>query len=643
MRIFTHVLAIRNFTLRPGALIVWLSLPVLLFSANNTDSLLRELPSARGQQKLELLVQMASNTFNNAPDSCISYTTRARDLAQESDAPDLQAKALYFEGLARNYLGQYIKSTKILQQAVDIQNKLGLRDSEASSLMALGITYENRGMLGDALNAHTRAFELFQKTQNQKGIAQSLLNVGCVLNRKKDFEHSVDYFKQALETATAIDHKPTMAAAYNNLGIVNDLNNKKIEALDDYAKSLALQESMGNKREMAHLNNNIALVYLSLDRFAKARAALEKSIALKKEINDTEGIANSFNQIAEIYLKQQNFAGARHYVDSALNIADTAHSWIVYRQAYNILAQLEEQAGNYQKAIVALRKSAAANDTVFNITSSRQIAEMQARFETNRKEQENMILRQQVKIETDRAAHHRSRVRLLTILVLITLMSSALLFALFRQRSQSLIKTRTIMTQEKEMATLLHKNQQSEMKRLEAERQKQQYENELLEEKITAQEEINRLEKEKLQADLEKRSSELSALTLHLVNNNEILGRIKKQIAKLQPVHAEAQEEAKRMVSLINQHIDPDLNWKKFRVNFDEVHPGFFDKLHNEYPSLTDNDLKLCAFLRVNLQSKEIAQIMNVSLAAVNKGRQRLRKNLNLPPQSDLHVFLSHI
>jgi len=401
---------------------------------------------------------------------------------------------------------------------------------------------------------------------------------------------------------------------------------------------------MDNKREMAHLNNNIALVYLDLNRFAEARKSLEKSIGLKRQINDQEGIANSYNQIAEIFLKQNNYGEARNYVNKALLLADTAHYWIVIRQAFNIMSKLEEQTGNFKKSIECLRKAALANDTLFNITTTRQIAEMQTRFETNRKEQENRILRQEIKIETDRVAYHRTRVQLLVILMIISVLLSVLLIVLFRQRGVSLKKTRTILEQEKQMAELSFKNQQSEMKRLEAERQKQKFENELLEEQMVAQEEINKFEKEKLHTDLDKRSSELSVLTLHLVNNNEILGQIKKQISNIKSSEESSLDNTvKNLTSLINQHIDPDLNWKKFRVNFDDVHPGFFGKLQQNYPNLSDNDLKICAFLRVNLQSKEIAQIMNVSLSAVNKGRQRLRKSLNCVPQTDLHDFLSNI
>jgi DNA-binding CsgD family transcriptional regulator len=73
------------------------------------------------------------------------------------------------------------------------------------------------------------------------------------------------------------------------------------------------------------------------------------------------------------------------------------------------------------------------------------------------------------------------------------------------------------------------------------------------------------------------------------------------------------------------------------------VHPGFFDRLHNNFPQLTENDIRTSAYLRISLSSREIAGLMNVTLDATNKSRQRLRKKLDLKPEADLTDFLKSI
>lgn len=78
-------------------------------------------------------------------------------------------------------------------------------------------------------------------------------------------------------------------------------------------------------------------------------------------------------------------------------------------------------------------------------------------------------------------------------------------------------------------------------------------------------------------------------------------------------------------------------------MSFDETHPGFFDRLSKVVADLTLNEQKLCAYLYIGLSSNEIAQMLNISLAAVNKSRQRFRKRMNLPPEGDILSFLKSL
>jgi len=78
-------------------------------------------------------------------------------------------------------------------------------------------------------------------------------------------------------------------------------------------------------------------------------------------------------------------------------------------------------------------------------------------------------------------------------------------------------------------------------------------------------------------------------------------------------------------------------------MEFEKLNPGFFDRIRNLYPDFSEQFIRLSAFLRIELSTKEIAQLMNVSVAAVNKNRQRLRKKLNLEAEADLKAFMESI
>ena len=96
----------------------------------------------------------------------------------------------------------------------------------------------------------------------------------------------------------------------------------------------------------------------------------------------------------------------------------------------------------------------------------------------------------------------------------------------------------------------------------------------------------------------------------------------------------------RRLRHMINGSARTDRDWENFNRHFDQVHQGFLGKLKATHPALTSNDLRLSAMLKLNLNSKEVAGIMNISPESVKKARHRLRKKLNLPEESDLHSFM---
>ena len=199
-----------------------------------------------------------------------------------------------------------------------------------------------------------------------------------------------------------------------------------------------------------------------------------------------------------------------------------------------------------------------------------------------------------------------------------------LIFFLYRIKAVSLKQSKKLLAQEQELAHL--------------EIEKKTAENKLLEDRIFAEQQINRLEREKYQSEIEFKNAELAGTTLSLVNKNEILGEIRNRL-----MDNHKPETIPGVIRFINANTDIDLDWNKFRLTFEEVHPGFFERIQKQYPQLTDHDIRLSAYLRINLSSREIAGLMNVSLDATNKGRQRLRKKLDLAPESDLCEFLKSV
>jgi DNA-binding CsgD family transcriptional regulator len=153
--------------------------------------------------------------------------------------------------------------------------------------------------------------------------------------------------------------------------------------------------------------------------------------------------------------------------------------------------------------------------------------------------------------------------------------------------------------------------------------------------------EIIRLQNEKLESDIHVKNTELAATTLNLIQKGDMLVKVKEEFVRMKKggdVDKES-EDYKKIIRMLGED-KMKKNWEQFAVHFDKVHSDFLISLKTHYPHLTPGELKLCAYLRLNLSSKEIAQIMNNTIKSVELGRHRLRKKLGIQPEINLYSFL---
>ena len=159
---------------------------------------------------------------------------------------------------------------------------------------------------------------------------------------------------------------------------------------------------------------------------------------------------------------------------------------------------------------------------------------------------------------------------------------------------------------------------------------------------LTKEQEIGKLQKEKLESEINHMNNELATATMHLLNKNEFISDIKTQLSQItkKSKNEEVNHALEQISKEIESNITGDADWEHFQFHFDRVHGDFISRLKSNFKELSPQETKLCAYLRLNLSSKEIAQLLNITVRGVEISRYRLRKKLLLERNQNLQEFI---
>lgn len=151
---------------------------------------------------------------------------------------------------------------------------------------------------------------------------------------------------------------------------------------------------------------------------------------------------------------------------------------------------------------------------------------------------------------------------------------------------------------------------------------------------------IAEMKSEKLENELTYKSKELANASMLIISHEELMNKLKKEILENMKTGKINRFYGINLVKMIDNSLSGEDEWALFQQNFDLIHENFFRKLTDKYPALTPGDLRLCALLRLNYSSKDIAKMLNLSLRGVEAARYRLRKKLFLNEEENLHSFI---
>lgn len=187
---------------------------------------------------------------------------------------------------------------------------------------------------------------------------------------------------------------------------------------------------------------------------------------------------------------------------------------------------------------------------------------------------------------------------------------------------------------------MIEKRYRKKEQRLKSESQKAIKEKES--ELKVSQKEIEQLRTEKLKREIQIKDKELAAATMHLITKNGFIDHLRNNLNNItkKSKNQEVKSEIQKVIKNIEKNIAGDKDWEQFEIHFDQVHGDFMGRFKRQFSSLSPQEIKLTAYLRMNLSTKEIAFLMNISIRGVEIARYRLRKKLNLERSDNLQEYI---
>ena len=517
------------------------------------------------------------------------------------DSATLIARCLYEESIFNVYQG--IVDNTMSDRIKKRLDKPSLSAMEEALLLsALGINVFTQGDFSEAFSINLKALEKFKQVGDNRFIAKTLNSLGNISSNIGLINLAESYYNEAITYLTPEFYEYYIAKSniFKKLARENES-----AAIDSMINLIDEVEKSQHKEILPLFYMNIGAFLLhslpetSLNFFTKMEAL---------KIDNSKMNNLLFCNKGEYYRIKKDNQNALKYFKKAQQFFENQFDFETLSFIYSMLSQTFEDLNKCDSALFYARK---AEDVMSKIHSNTVAIETHQKYITNLLEssQKDLTIAQQA-----------VRIKNIRFIVAVTLLSSGflvvLLFLLLVNRQKKLKAT-----ENRELTT-----------KLEHEKKVQQYEKRQ-----------RQLEKEKQKEVLDAKTREITSYSLLVSNKNNLLNQIRDLNTQAINNKDNSTKALAKIEEVIHSNLCVDEEWCNFKMHFEKVHPHFFKNLKKLCQDLTEENLKICAYIKMGINTKQIAQLQNVTDRAVIISRNRIKKKLNLAEKENLISFISNL
>jgi serine phosphatase RsbU (regulator of sigma subunit)/uncharacterized protein HemY len=263
----------------------------------------------------------------------------------------------------------------------------------------VGLLFFDKGKYDKALEHFIAAEKEAERSNDNKNAGAAMQNIGMVYQTQGFYEKALLNYHSALKSFEEIDGKNSIPSVYNSMGALYYELNDIEKALEFFLKSLKISEELKNGKGIADGLNNAAVIYEEMKNYSKAMEYHKKSLQLNREQSNLRAVSTSLYNIALIYKGQNKYEEAIGYIDSAMITAKEINALDPMKEYYHTLSEIYYLKNDYKTALDYYTKFSELKDTLVNQARNKLVVEMSAKYQSEKKEKENQILKQQNELQ----------------------------------------------------------------------------------------------------------------------------------------------------------------------------------------------------------------------------------------------------
>ncbi|MCE3229099.1 MAG: nprA [Bacteroidetes bacterium] len=327
-------------------------------------------------------------------------------------------------------------------------------NAKASILDSYGAVYEIKGDYNQALKYHLEAVAFYEKMNSKRNMANSYKYIGRILSIQEKFSQALPYFRRSLSTDREIKNRFAEGQSLNNVGIVHFKMKNVDSALTYFLNSVQVKEETKNKRGLISSYANVIDVYLEKKDFETALKYSEILTRIGNELKSNNAMGSAYQKTGDILSRMQQYKAAKDNYHNALHYSTLSEKKQDIMTINKKLSETFKKLGNSDSALFYFEKYDALNTVLFNENNTKSMSDMEAKYQNEKKEQENKLLLTENKLSSAEISKQKTFTNFLIIVAVLILILSIVSFRAYQNKksvNEKLTQKNSEIEQQKEI------------------------------------------------------------------------------------------------------------------------------------------------------------------------------------------------